>query len=209
MKTLDEMLRHLARPEVIEFAVATERLPCVKVGSKYEPLDDVPRSTDAIVEMLARVGGGPYVKDLEKTPAHWTTRVDGIGSVGIQAVFVNGRLQARFAVVTPEPARVPHARSPVAVAVPVAAPVPAPTPVLVARFDKLEGVLEAARDGGASDVHVVAGRPLLLRVAGELMPRGEPIDESTVERMISAIVPDRLRATLAEQGSCDFALDAA
>src|SRR4029077_8383462 len=102
MKPPDEMLRQLARPDVIEFAVASDRLACVKIGNKYDPLDDVPRSTDAILEMLTRIGGAPYVKDLERTPAHWTTRVDGIGSVGVQAVFVNGRLQARLAVVVPE-----------------------------------------------------------------------------------------------------------
>jgi twitching motility protein PilT len=198
MKTLDEMLRQLARPDVIEFAVASDRLPCVKIGSKYDPLDDVPRSTDAILEMLTRIGGAPYVKDLERTPAHWTTRVDGIGSVGVQAVFVNGRLQARLAVVVPEAARVSPepARSP-----------PVRGPVGVAKIDQLEGALAAAREGGASDIHVVAGRPLLLRVAGELAPHGHPIDESTVERMIGTIVPERLRSTLAEQGSCDFALD--
>ena len=106
MKTFDEMLRQLARPDVIEFAVASDRLPCVKIGSKYDPLDDVPRSTDAIIEMLTRIGGAPYVKDLERTPAHWTTRVDGIGSVGVQAIFVNGRLQARLALVVPEVTRV-------------------------------------------------------------------------------------------------------
>jgi twitching motility protein PilT len=192
MKTLEEMLRQLARSDVIEFAVASERLPCVKVGNRYDPLDDVPRSTQHILDMLAKVGGGPYLKDLERTPAHFTTRIDGIGSVGVQALFVNGRLQVRFAVVTPE----------------LAHPSPPPAPAAsIAKFDRLDGVLAAARDAGASDVHVVAGRPLLLRVAGELTPRGAPIDEATVERMIPPIVPDRLSATLAEQGSCDFAID--
>jgi twitching motility protein PilT len=198
MKTLDEMLRQLARPDVNEFAVASDRLPCEKIGSKYDPLDDVPRSTDAILEMLTRIGGAPYVKDLERTPAHWTTRVDGIGSVGVQAVFVNGRLQARLAVVVPEASRVSPepSRSP-----------PVRGPAAVAKIDQLEGALAAAREHGASDIHVVAGRPLLLRVAGELAPYGDAIDQSTVERMVGTIVPDRLRSTLAEQGSCDFALD--
>jgi twitching motility protein PilT len=198
MKTLDEMLRQLVRSDVIEFAVASERLPCVKVGNRYDPLDDVPRSTDEIREMLARVGGGPFLKDLERTPAHFTSRIDGIGSVGVQALYVNGRLQARFAVVAPEAVQ------------PAAAPAPAPAPPPVAavvKFDRLETVLAAARQAGASDVHVAPGRPLLLRVAGELTPRGAPLDESIVERMIPPIVPERLRATLAEQGSCDFALD--
>jgi twitching motility protein PilT len=203
MKTFDQMLRELARTDVIEFAVASERLPCVKIGSKYEPIDDAPRSTEAILELLTSVGGGPYVTDLEKNPAHWTTRVEGVGSVGVQAVVVSGRAQARFAVIvrdtSPAPAR---PAGPV-----VAEPVTRAASPQAARGDGLDGLLAAARELEASDVHVVAGRPVLVRVAGDLVPRGAPIHEALAEKMILAVVPERLRATLAEQGSCDFALD--
>jgi twitching motility protein PilT len=48
---------------------------------------------------------------------------------------------------------------------------------------------------------------MLLRIGGELLPRGEPIGEATVEEMMSPIVPARLRTVLDETGSCDFALD--
>ncbi len=51
MKTLDQMLRELTRPDVGEFAVVSDRLPCIKVGARYEPVDDKARSTDAILEM--------------------------------------------------------------------------------------------------------------------------------------------------------------
>ena len=201
MKTFDQMLRELARTDVIEFAVASERLPCVKVGTKYEPVDDAPRSTAAILEMLTAVGGGQYVHDLEKNPAHWTTRVEGVGSVGVQAVVVSGRAQARFAVIvrdtSPAGARSPAAGS---------ADAPAAAPVAV-RMDGLDGLLAAARELEASDVHVVSGRPVLVRVGGDLVPRGAPIHEALVEKMVMAVVPERLRATLADQGSCDFALD--
>jgi twitching motility protein PilT len=202
MKTLDQMLRELARAEVIEFAVASERLPCVKIGSKYEPIDDAPRSTQAILEMLTSVGGGPYVRDLEKNPAHWTTRVDGIGSVGVQAVMVSGRAQARFAVIVRDtaPAERPLATPSADPSVKAASP-------RASRAEGLDGLLEAARELSASDIHFVAGRPVLIRVGGELLPRGAPIHEALAEKMVSAIVPERLRATLAEQGSCDFALD--
>ena len=195
MKTLDQMLRELARAEVIEFAVASERLPCVKIGSKYEPIDDAPRSTQAILEMLTSVGGGPYVRDLEKNPAHWTTRVDGIGSVGVQAVMVSGRAQARFAVIVRDaaPAERPAAIASAGPSVKAASP-------RASRADGLDGLLEAARELSASDIHVVAGRPVLIRVGGELLPRGAPIHEALAEKMVSAIVPERLRATLAEQG---------
>ena len=70
----------------------------------------------------------------------------------------------------------------------------------------LDGMLAEARDAKASDVHLVAGRPLLLRLGGELVPHGKPIDPATVEKLLAPVIPERLRATLEEQGSCDFAL---
>jgi twitching motility protein PilT len=212
MKTFQQVLRELARPEVVEFAVATERLPCVKVGDQYQPVADVAPSTDAILEMLVAVGGSRYVEELEAKPAAWTTRVDGLGSVGVQAVMRDGRVQARLTVVRrAAPAQVsspqPSDRE--------ASPDPLPRVAVVkpsasrgaSGVSSIDEVLALAREAAASDLHVVAGRPMLLRVAGDLVPRGSPIDDATVEKILSPIVPERLRATLAEQGSCDFSLD--
>jgi twitching motility protein PilT len=68
-------------------------------------------------------------------------------------------------------------------------------------------LLRAARDAGASDLHIVSGRPPLLRVAGQVTPRGEALDPRVVEDMILSRVPGRLAATLDRDGSCDFALE--
>jgi twitching motility protein PilT len=73
----------------------------------------------------------------------------------------------------------------------------------------LDELLATARGAGASDLHVVAGRPMLLRIAGELLARGSPIEDTAVEAMIVPIVPDRVRPMLEEQGSCDFAVERA
>jgi twitching motility protein PilT len=187
MKNLSEMLRELARPGVAELAVASDRLPCVKVGARYEPVDDKPRSTEAILAMLVAAGGSRHVDELERRPAAWTTRVDGVGAVGVQAVMREGRVQARF--VLTQPAAVTDAPS---------------TPAAPGRLDAM---LAAARDARASDLHLVAGRPMLLRIAGELSPRGAAIDAAAVESMIRPIVPERLQGTLAEHGSVDFAIE--
>jgi twitching motility protein PilT len=218
---------------VVEFAVVSDRLPCFKVGDKYQPVDDVPRTTEAILEMLRAVGGAEHVVDIEKQPAHWSTRVDGVGSVGVQAVMRQGRLQARFAVtvrstdskpppvVAPEPARaiaqappIPAAPAPAPTRAPASAPEPtraparaAPAPSLSKAASALDPLIARAREARASDLHIVAGRPLLLRIAGDLAPHGAPIDEATADALISGIVPERLRAILDDQGSCDFAFD--
>jgi twitching motility protein PilT len=77
-----------------------------------------------------------------------------------------------------------------------------------ASFDQsseLQDLLIAARNASASDVHVIAERPALFRVAGELLPRGEPISAARVEAMLMPIVPERLKRDLQTTGSCDFA----
>ncbi|HZI09301.1 MAG TPA: PilT/PilU family type 4a pilus ATPase [Myxococcus sp.] len=71
----------------------------------------------------------------------------------------------------------------------------------------LAAILEAGRSEKASDVHIVAGRPVLFRLVGELVPRGEVLDARMVERLLLPAVPERLRPVLEKDGSCDFALD--
>ncbi len=70
----------------------------------------------------------------------------------------------------------------------------------------LDGLLALARERGASDMHIIAGRPVLLRLAGELITIGEPLEPEAVEAICMAAVPARLTATLTDEGSCDFAL---
>jgi twitching motility protein PilT len=84
---------------------------------------------------------------------------------------------------------------------------PPPTTRHAVSSAELDEVLSIARSANASDLHVVAERPLLLRVAGELNPRGQPVDAARVEAMIYPHIPERLRPVLDRDGSCDFALD--
>jgi twitching motility protein PilT len=266
MKTLPHMLRDLARADVTEFAVASDRLPCIKVDGKYEPVDEQARSTETILEMLVSAGGSRYVDDLEAKPAAWTMRIDGVGSIGVQAMMREGRVQARFvlirkASVAPVPSQraaggqlprtpsregipAPHAtrRSTPAIHLPRQSVPPThpperaaddnpSDPLLRAAVVKsvslaglrvaaiqpgsaaapplsgLDALLASSREALASDVHIVAGRPLLLRLGGELLPRGDVLEQARVEEMVGPIVPERLRAALADNGSCDFAID--
>ena len=246
VKTLAQMLKELARPEVSEFAMVSDRLPCIKVAGKYEPIDDRARSSEDIVEMLMASGGGPHMGDLARNPVAWTTRIEGLGSVGIQAVKQGGRMQARFTVVRRPsvhamPAQGRKSQHPPAhksVRPPSRSTHPAPRkshramPAVKMPDDAalerasepkvkavvahkahahgsgpLDALLSDAIGAGASDVHVIAARPLLARICGDLLPRGAVLDAHKVDAMVQEIVPQRLQATLEEQGSCDFALD--
>ena len=91
---------------------------------------------------------------------------------------------------------------------------PAVTPAPVSTRSPAKGDTEAlarllleARQRHASDVHIVAGRPLLVRIASELLPSGEPIGEADAERMLMPIVPARLNEALTSDGAIDFAFD--
>jgi twitching motility protein PilT len=126
---------------------------------------------------------------------------------------VTARLRATFrassnAASPRRASRRPPRRPPAVRPVP-ASPVLAPATKNAATFSPnraLAGWLSDARSAGASDLHLVAGRPVLLRVGGELVPRGEPVDAAAVEGMILGSVPPRLAEVLARTGSCDYAL---
>jgi twitching motility protein PilT len=70
-------------------------------------------------------------------------------------------------------------------------------------FDCLLG---EARQKNASDLHIVATRPSLFRIAGELVPVGPPIEAGEAEEVLLATIPARLRAGFERDGSCDFAV---
>src|SRR5580658_2473776 len=96
------MLRNLARGDVTEFAVVSDRLPCIKVNGAFQPIDDDAPSTDAVLEMLVSAGGSRYVDSLGAKASQWSMRVDGLGLVGVTALMRNNIVQARFVLVKRE-----------------------------------------------------------------------------------------------------------
>ncbi|HEY2512989.1 MAG TPA: PilT/PilU family type 4a pilus ATPase [Polyangiaceae bacterium] len=320
MKTIEEMLRNLARSDVTEFAVVSDRLPCVKIGDTFHPVDDEAPSTDTILEMLVSAGGSRYVDSLGAKPVHWTLRIDGVGTLSVRALLRGDIVQARFVVTQrdapastraggralradidprgrgdgnfspppPPPAaaaalveaepvfdfdspratpavpratgsaasldfdepdqasgpssdlrgRMPGADEPIELEMEhliertasiapqrvsspriaiLSDPVPPPAPVVrptlsqemraVGPAGVFERFLAQARQANASDLHLVSERPSLLRVAGELVPSGDPLAPERVAEMVNRIVPERLHPTLEHDGSCDFAVN--
>ena len=88
MKTIEELLKNLARPEVLEFGLVTNRLPSVNIGGKFEPVDDEAPSTERLMQMLVTMGGGRHVDSLCDKPVQWTTRLDGVGIIAVAAIIV-------------------------------------------------------------------------------------------------------------------------
>ncbi|MEO7092779.1 MAG: PilT/PilU family type 4a pilus ATPase, partial [Polyangiales bacterium] len=296
MKTILELLRELTGRDVTEFAMVSNRFPCVKVQGVFKPVDDVATSTAVILRMLQAVDGGPRVDALGATLTQWKATVDGIGEITVMAVRKSDDLvQVRMlppATRKPSlaPKRMPSAPPPrkmssrrlpaVSASIdleldpPPRAPRkpsmrPAPSmpknhsemppsspggietgealedmlvrarhsPVTLGGIEGLDAparyaggidldgpasggaaieldtggtdldmLLQRARKRGASDLHIVAGRPPLYRIAGELVPEGSAITPEVAETMLRARVPERLVATLDADGAVDFAL---
>jgi twitching motility protein PilT len=73
--------------------------------------------------------------------------------------------------------------------------------------ERFRALLRTARAQGASDLHLVAGRPPLMRLNGQLVAVGDALEAELVENMVLSRVPRRLEEILARDGSCDFAID--
>ncbi len=70
----------------------------------------------------------------------------------------------------------------------------------------LEPLLIQARDLGASDIHLSAGMPPMLRVAGALQSiETTLLGNAQVRGMIDSVLPESQRRTFAEGVACDFA----
>lgn len=72
----------------------------------------------------------------------------------------------------------------------------------------LETVSNLLLDRATSDIHVEAGKPVWVRMNGELTPFGPPIDAQQVANFVTALVPDeipRIQSDMDSRGDSDFA----
>jgi pilus retraction protein PilT len=107
---------------------------------------------------------------------------------------------------TPLPQAAQAARTAAVANAPAAAPRPAlTTPVLA--DGPLAQLVRRAREGGATDLHVAAGRPVAIRVGNELRPlEPAPLSASGAEAMLLPLLDAPLRAQLDRLGYADLAV---
>jgi twitching motility protein PilT len=104
----------------------------------------------------------------------------------------------------PPRAVAPSAPSAVEVQAETRAPSKAERAALAAVPSNLTGILASARAHGASDVHIVSGRPVLVRTAGELLPWGSPVSHEAVEAMLLPLLEPSQRELLQTRGYVDL-----
>ncbi|HEX5661111.1 MAG TPA: PilT/PilU family type 4a pilus ATPase, partial [Polyangiales bacterium] len=72
--------------------------------------------------------------------------------------------------------------------------------------EMFEDLLKLARNKKASDLHIVADRHAMVRIAGDMTKVGLKLSVEQVEKMLMAQVPAHLKEELARDGAVDFAL---
>lgn len=79
----------------------------------------------------------------------------------------------------------------------------------MANSSLLDSILREAVALGASDVHVHANTPILMRVHGELKPHGERVESSKADEMVRSLLVDGQQEVLDNEGQLDFAYEIA
>jgi hypothetical protein len=183
VKTIEELLQNLGRANVTEFALVSQRLPCVKVNGAFKPVDDYAPTTEEILEMLVAAGGSWYIASLGPAATQWALNVEGIGTVGVQAIMREGNVQARFMVTQRDPFAVP--------AVAPAAAAPPPTCKIATR----------PQAGGAPPSRVAGAPALQAKAPPRQNPPFPPAPPSSAVALIAnePFIDDDPRSTLGQQ----------
>ena len=263
---LDDLLRFLTQPGVVEVALQSGRLPCVAIDGKFKPVTDQPLTAEHLARIVVVTGGPKDETALGEQPVRWTMQTKVAGAVEAHAIKKGDALLLRFRRVTArKSARPPSSRglkprsttkpppragfrvadseipavlgrssrasmeSPLVLRHELELDVPAAgtkplgieldlvqrgsataaatgDPRFSGAADRLPELLAIARKAKASDIHLVANRPMLLRIAGDLAPAGTAIDPDEIEQMVDARIPELLRPMLDETGTIVFAI---
>lgn len=72
-------------------------------------------------------------------------------------------------------------------------------------MDVFHKILKAAVDGGASDVHLKVGKPVIFRINGELVTIEAPTpSEEWISKIVEEMVPQHAKATFEKEREVDF-----
>jgi twitching motility protein PilT len=261
----DKLFQLLARDDVKELALQSDRPPCVLIGDAYTPVLKRNLSEDEVIAALVEAGGRQEMVAVVSEARRWSFDHPTLGQVRVSAGYHGGLLQARL---RRQPAQAKatiadkHSARPaeepntgvleleVVDQAPPAAPPLRPAPItttasyarpaaltstgpqrpaaltgtgpqrpsapqvtaleneyLGSKSDEMfENLLRLARTRKATDLHILGDRHAMLRIGGELLKVGPKLSADTVEKMLLAQVPERLRDELARDGSVDYAL---
>ena len=221
-----QLVRYLERDDITEIVLQTGKEPSVKMNGEYRPIAKAAITTEQIEALVTDTPLAGMIPQSDTNGAPQRMLLDGRGymaRLSRRADVLQIRIE-RF-----DAKRAPRPPAPAAPAAAPAAPPPramagsapasgevaaepraqskaaaAARPALAAVPGSLTAILAAARAHGASDVHVVSGRPVLVRAAGELLPWGSALSHEAVEAMLLPLLDAQQRETLQTRGYVDL-----
>ena len=198
---LQDLLAFLARDDVSEVLVQTGSPPCVNAAGQVRALTKTPLEAADLMDLVRGTAAEKAAASASENTVKSTMLSLAGNRYKVSAFVRQGRLQMRF---TAETSTTKVDRG--AAAAPSA---DAPNNTTVARSadDLLKSILAAARKKGAADVHISSGSPAMVRIAGDLLPVGEPISPEKVEAVLLPLLDEDRRARLDKEGYADLAVN--
>ncbi|HEY4216157.1 MAG TPA: PilT/PilU family type 4a pilus ATPase [Gemmatimonadaceae bacterium] len=222
MAQLDRLLAVMADQSTGVLALDEGSLARIEIGSSGESraVTRSPLTGQQIVSLLREVAPAESAAHLERgAPANFTYSSDG-GTFAARAEIANGRWRVRIGAVIA--ATIPAAPSAPALTLVSETPTPSVSGTIVPASDalsdivvgspaleRMEQLLRVAVAKGASDLHLRAGEPPILRCEGEIIRLTEypRLRAEEVATLVDATMPAVNRAELADVSDTDFAYE--
>ncbi|MCU0650011.1 MAG: PilT/PilU family type 4a pilus ATPase [Gemmatimonadaceae bacterium] len=212
MAQLDRLVSSLATAPGATILL-TEDHPAELFGSgQMRPLTKHPLTARQILALMREVAPPAALTDLDLGARCTFTYPSPTGHVRVSVERATGGVRVRIDDASAVLGELPHSAS-----VPIGTPgwplvaVTEPNvrvvPLAESPQSKLEELLLSAVDRGASDLHLRAGEPPILRLQGELLrlEGTAPMVATQLQGMLETILPPRNAEELAERHDTDFA----
>ena len=223
MAQLDRFLNLLVSNNATALVMAEGEVATLTIRDSARAVMKQPLTSSQILTLLREISpaNAPHSLDAQGSVRFDYTSADGVFDV---TMTQNGKISARIsrkagatAEARPAASASPSAAAPSPVAAP--SPIPAPAPAApraeAARasvtgnraLDRIENLLRTLVGNKASDLHLRAGSPPMLRASGEIAPiANEPVLSSDeIDEMLATVMLDQNRAEFKDINDTDFA----
>jgi len=232
MAQLDRFLNILVSNNATALIMSEGNVATVTIKDSARPVMKQPLTSAQILTLVREIAptNAPHALDAQGGVRFEYTSADGTFDV---ALTQNGKISARIEpkagatnaarpavnggqlnaeAPKAEPARMepPKAEAPIAAPAQAAAP-KAEAPRMASTgnrgLDKIEALLRTLVSNKASDLHLRAGSPPMLRANGEIVgiPNEPVLTSDEIDAMLAAVMPDQNRAEFKELNDTDFA----
>lgn len=212
MPHLDRFLSALVANRASALNLMADDVARLAVGDSVRAVTKQPLSAAQVLQLVREIAPAEAAGRLDAGQDAEFAYASGDGSFSLHVEQQGGRVRARVA-----PAAAPVA-APAAVHAPPSAAVHAPPSAEVAvspRADdsaarsELETLLRRQVEQHASDLHLRAGEPPVLRTHGEMqrIPELPPLTSDEIEAMLRSVMPQRNRDEFAASNDTDFAYE--